>query len=258
MISTKADIHKGARIGKGTTVDSFSVIYEDVEIGNDCWIGPNVTIFPGSRIAENVSIYPGAVIGAISQDLKFKGDHSYVMIGSGTQIRECVTVNRATEKDKATTIGENCLIMAYAHIAHECSIGNHCILANQATLAGHVTIEEWAILEGLVAVQQFVRIGKHAFIAGASLVRKNVPPYVKAAREPLSYVGANTIGLQRRGFNQDNIQAIDSIYNLLFIQNHNVGKALEQIEQEIPDSKSKNEILEFVRSSQKGIIRGLQ
>ncbi|MDA0972206.1 MAG: acyl-ACP--UDP-N-acetylglucosamine O-acyltransferase, partial [Bacteroidetes bacterium] len=211
-ISDRAYIHPGAKLANNVTVEAFAYIAEDVEIGVGAWIGPHATIMDGSRIGARCKIFPGAVIGAIPQDLKFKGESTTAEIGDDTTIRECVTVNRGTSDRNRTVVGKNCLLMAYAHVAHDTFIGDHCILANAVNLAGHVTIEDYAILEGMVAVQQFVRIGQHSFVAGASLVRKNVPPYVRAAREPISYIGVNRIGLERRGFSQEVIQEIEELY----------------------------------------------
>jgi UDP-N-acetylglucosamine acyltransferase len=250
-------IHPEAKIGKNVTVSPFSTIYENVEIGDDTWIGPNVTIFQGARIGKNCRIFPGAVIAAIPQDLKFKGEETTVEIGDNTTIRECVTINRGTTDKMKTAVGSNCLLMAYVHVAHDCIIGNNVIIANSVNLAGHVTIEDHVILEGLVAIQQFVTIGAHAFITGGSLVRKNVPPYTKAAREPLQYVGINSVGLRRRGFSNERILEIEDIYRTLYVKGHNVTNALAIIEQEAPVSAEKEEILNFIRGSKDGIMRGI-
>ncbi|MFY9311089.1 MAG: acyl-ACP--UDP-N-acetylglucosamine O-acyltransferase [Bacteroidia bacterium] len=250
-------IHPDAKIGKNVTVSPFSAIYEDVEIGDGTWIGPNVTIFQGARIGKNCRIFPGAVISAIPQDLKFKGEVTTVEIGDNTTIRECVTINRGTTDKMKTAVGNNCLLMAYVHVAHDCLVGNNVIIANSVNLAGHVIIEDHVILEGLVAIQQFVRIGAHAFITGGSLVRKNVPPYTKAAREPLQYVGINSVGLRRRGFSNERILEIEDIYRTLYVKGHNVTNALAIIEQESPASAEKEQILSFIRDSQNGIMRGI-
>ena len=250
-------IHPDAKIGKGVTIEPFSSIYENVEIGEGTWIGPNVTIFPGARIGKNCKIFPGAVISAIPQDLKFKGEATTAEIGDNCIIRECVTINRGTVDKMKTAIGNNCLIMAYAHVAHDCTLGNNIILANSVTLAGHVQIDDWAILEGLVAVQQFIRIGAHSFLAGGSLVRKNVPPFTKAAREPLQYVGINSVGLRRRGYSNESVLEIEDIYRTLYVKGLNVINALAVIEQEAPSSKEKEEILNFIRDSKDGIMRGI-
>lgn len=250
-------IHPSAKIGNGVTIEPFSTIYENVEIGEGSWIGPNVTIFPGARIGKNCRIFPGAVISAIPQDLKFNGEETTTEIGDNTTIRECVTVNRGTTDKMKTAIGNNCLIMAYVHVAHDCILGNNIILANSVTLAGHVQIDDWAILEGLVAVQQFIKIGAHAFIAGGSLVRKNVPPFTKAAREPLQYIGINSVGLRRRGYSNELVLEIEDIYRTLYIKGLNVANALIVIEQEAPPSKEKDEILHFIRESKDGIMKGI-
>lgn len=250
-------IHPNAKIGKDVTIEPFSTIYENVEIGDGTWIGPNVTIFQGARIGKNCRIFPGAVISAIPQDLKFKGEDTTVEIGDDTTIRECVTINRGTTDKMKTSIGSNCLIMAYVHIAHDCIIGNNIVIANSVNLAGHVEIEDHTILEGLVAVQQFVKIGAHAFITGGSLVRKNVPPFTKAAREPLQYIGINSVGLRRRGYSNERILEIEDIYRTLYIKGHNVTNALAIIEQEAPASNEKEQILNFIRESKNGIMRGI-
>lgn len=249
-------IHPDAKIGKDVIVEPFSYIAADVEIGEGTWVGPNVTIMDGARIGKNCKIFPGAVISAIPQDLKFAGEVTTVEIGDNTTIRECVTINRGTVDRNKTTVGNNCLLMAYVHLGHDVSVGNNCILANSANIAGHVTIEDFVILEGIVAVQQFVSIGAHSFVAGGSLVRKNVPPFVKAAREPLSYVGVNTVGLRRRGFSNDAILQIEDIYRTLYVKGKNVSTSLDIISLEAPESAEKTLILDFIRNSEKGIIRG--
>ncbi len=249
-------IHPDAKIGNNVNIDPFTYIAGDVVIGDNTWIGPNVTIMDGARIGENCKIFPGAVISAIPQDLKFHGEVTTAEIGNNTTIRECVTINRGTEDRHKTVVGNNCLLMAYVHIAHDAFIGNNVILANTANIAGHVTIEDYVILEGVVAVQQFIRIGEHSFIAGGSLVRKDVPPFVKAAREPLTYAGINAIGLRRRGYDTSSISQIEDIYRHIFVHGTNVSKSLEEIKASISDSPEKTQILDFIEGSQKGIIRG--
>ncbi len=250
-------IHPSAKIGANVKIEPFSTIYENVEIGDNTWIGPNVTVFPGARIGKNCQIFPGAVISAIPQDLKFKGEDTTTEIGDNTTIRECVTINRGTTDKMKTVVGSNCLLMAYVHVAHDCTIGNNVIIANSVNLAGHVEIEDWTILEGLVAVQQFVKMGAHTFITGGSLVRKNVPPFTKAAREPLQYIGINSVGLRRRGFTNERILEIEDIYRTLYVKGHNVTNALAIIEQEAPASPEKEQILSFIRGSKDGIMRGI-
>jgi UDP-N-acetylglucosamine acyltransferase len=251
-----AYIHPDAKIGKNVTIDPFSYISGDVVIGDNTWIGPNVTIMDGARIGNNCRIFPGAVISAIPQDLKFHGEVTTAEIGNNTTIRECVTINRGTVDRNKTVVGDNCLLMAYVHIAHDVFVGNNVILANTANIAGHVTIEDHVILEGVVAVQQFITIGEHSFIAGGSLVRKDVPPFVKAAREPLTYAGINAIGLRRRGYQTATISQIEDIYRHIFVHGTNVSKSLEEIKASIEDSPEKTQILNFIQGSQKGIIRG--
>ncbi len=251
-----AYIHPNAKIGKNVTIYPFTYIAGDVVIGDNTWVGPNVTIMDGARIGNNCRIFPGAVISAIPQDLKFHGEITTAEIGNNTTIRECVTINRGTVDRNKTVVGNDCLLMAYVHIAHDAFIGNNVILANTANIAGHVTIEDHVILEGVVAVQQFIRIGEHSFIAGGSLVRKDVPPFVKAAREPLTYAGINAIGLRRRGYQTATISQIEDIYRHIFVHGTNVSKSIEEIKASIEDSVEKTQILDFIEGSQKGIIRG--
>lgn len=251
-----AFIHPKAQLGENVVVGPFTTIYENVVIGENTWIGPNVTIFPGARIGKNCKIFPGAVIAAVPQDLKFEGEETIVEIGDNVTIRECVTINRGTHDKKKTSVGNNALLMAYVHLAHDCEVGNHCILANSVQLAGHVVVGEYAIIGGLSAVHQFVNIGAHAMISGGSLVRKDVPPYVKAGREPLSYEGINSIGLRRREFTPEKISEIQNIYRILFIKGLNTAKAIEIIEAEIPATRERDEIIMFIKESDRGIMKG--
>ncbi len=252
----QAFIHPDAKIGKNVTISPFAYIDKNVTIGDNTWIGPNVTVFEGSRIGQNCKIFPGAVISGIPQDLKFTGEETTVEIGDYTTIRECVTINRGTKDRFKTVVGSHCLLMAYVHIAHDCLVGDNCIFANCVNLAGHVTVQDYSILEGLVAVQQFLTIGEHSFVTGASLVRKNVPPYVKAGREPLSYLGVNSIGLKRRGFKDELIRQIEDTYRILYIKNNNLSKGMMEAEEEIPYSESKLKIMNFIKDSEKGVMKG--
>ena len=256
MSRQQAYVHPDAKVGENVKIEPFSTIYGDVEIGEGSWIGPNTTIMDGARIGKNCSIFPGAVISAVPQDLKYQGEYTTAEVGDNTTIRECVTINRGTADREKTAVGSNCLVMAYVHVAHDCLVGNNCILANGVNLAGHITIEDFAILEGLVAVQQFVKIGAHSFIAGTSRVRKNVPPFVKAAREPLAYAGVNSVGLKRRGFSEEVVRLIEDVYRIIYVKNQNISKALEEVEKEISPSAERNQILDFIRASDKGIMRG--
>jgi UDP-N-acetylglucosamine acyltransferase len=256
MISKFSDIHEGAILGKNVHVDPFTMIHNDVEIGEGTWIGSNVTIYAGARIGKNCKIFPGAVIAAVPQDLKFQGEVSTVVIGDNTTIRECVTISRGTLDKKTTQVGNNCLIMAYVHIAHDCMVGNHVIIANSVQVAGHVSIDDWAIIGGSSAIHQFVKVGMHTMISGGSLVRKDVPPFTKAAREPLSYAGVNSLGLRRRGFSSEVISQIQEVYRFLFLNSLNNSRALEEIEVNLPATKERDEIVNFIRSSERGVMKG--
>ncbi len=251
-----AYVHPQANIARNVVIEPFVTIHKNVEIGEGTWIGSNVTIMEGARIGKNCKIFPGAVISAAPQDLKYAGEETTVEIGDNTTIREFVTVNRGTKESNKTVIGSNCLLMAYVHIAHDCVIGNHCILANAANLAGHITMHDFAILGGLSAVHQFVNIGTHVMISGGSLVRKDVPPYTKAARDPLSFVGINSIGLRRRGFTSEQINQIQDIYRVIYLKNMNVSQSLTYIETEIAASPERDEILSFISKSSRGIMKG--
>ena len=232
MISPLASIHPDAIVGSNVRIDPFSMINANVIIGEGTIIHSNVALYPGTSIGKNCEIFPGAVIGVVPQDLKFDGEDTTVEIGDNTKIRECVTIHRATKDKWKTVIGSNCLLMTYVHIAHDCQIGNHVILASYTGLSGHVTIDDYAILEGKVAAQQFVHIGKHAFIGGASLIRKDIPPFIKAAREPLTFAGVNSVGLRRRGYSDDQVREIEDIYRILYVQNNNISKGIEAIRED--------------------------
>lgn len=251
-------LHPDAQIGSNVEIGPFTYIEGDVVIGDGTWIGPNVTIFNGARIGNNCRIFPGAVISGIPQDLKFEGESTTAEIGDNTTIREYVTINRGTSYADKTIVGNNCLLMAYVHVAHDCILGDNVILANSVNLAGHVEIDDWAIVEGMVGIQQFLKIGAHSFIAATSFVRKNVPPFVKAAREPLAYAGVNSVGLKRRNFTTEQINRIHEIYRLLFVKGYSISNAVEIIQNELEDSPEKDYILDFIKKSNNGIIKGLQ
>ena len=251
-----AYIHPSAKIAKNVVIEPFTTIDGDVIIGEGTWIGPNVTIMDGARIGKNCSIFPGSVISAVPQDLKYNNETTVVEIGNNVTIRECVTINKGTSDRLKTVIGDNCLIMAYCHVAHDCIVGKNCIFSNNSTLAGHVTVGDFVIISGLTAVHQFCSIGNHSFVTGGSLVRKDVPPYVKAAREPLSYVGINSVGLRRRGFESKKISEIQNIYRYLYQKNYNNTQACMIIEAEMEASPERDEILQFIRNSHRGIMKG--
>jgi len=255
MIHPHTYIHPNAKLATNVKIDPFTVIHQDVEIGDGTWIGSNVTIMEGARIGKNCRIFPGAVIAAIPQDLKFQGEYSNVVIGDGTTIREFVTINRGTKDRDKTEVGKNCLIMAYCHLAHDCFVGDNVIMSNNTQVAGHVTIGDWVILGGMCAVHQFAKIGSHAFVSGGSLVSKDVPPYIKAGRTPLSYAGVNSIGLKRRGFSIERINHILDIYRVLYNKGMNTSQAMEYIDEEMPATDERDEIVTFIRESGRGIIK---
>ena len=257
MISQLAQVSPKAQVAEGVVIDAFSTVHDDVVIGAGTHIHPNVTLYPGTRIGENCEVFPGAVIGVIPQDLKFDGEYTTVEIGDRTVIRECVTIHRGTKDKWKTTIGSDCLLMTYVHIAHDCAIGDHVILASYTGLSGHCVVEDWAILEGRCGTQQFIHVGAHAFIAGGSLIRKNVPPYVKAAREPLTYAGVNSVGLRRRGYTDEQVREVEDIYRTLYVQNSNLSKGIEQVKESMPETAIRNRILTFIEKSDKGVIRGM-
>lgn len=250
-------IHKDAKIGKNVKVGRFSYIDENVVIGDNTIIYPNVTILKGTRIGNNCKIHPGAVLGGEPQDISYKGEDTLAIIGNNVTIREFVTVHRGTVRSGKTVVGDDCYLMAYVHIAHDCTLGTNCFFANGVNLGGHVNVDDFVTIGGLVPVHQFVSIGKQVMIGGGSLVRKDVPPYIKAAREPISYVGVNSIGLRRRGFTNKEIEHIRDIYRLLFIEHVNVSKAVKIIEETVENTVFKKEILDFIAKTDRGLIRGM-
>ncbi len=251
-----AYIHPGAKIAKNVVIEPFTTISNNVVIGDGTWIGSNVTIMEGARIGKNCNIFPGAVISAVPQDLKYNDEDTLTVIGNNVTIRECVTINRGTTDRMKTVVGDNCLIMAYCHIAHDCIVGKNSIFSNNSTLAGHVTIGDNVILAGMTAVHQFCSVGNHAFVTGGTLVRKDVPPFVKAGREPISYVGINSVGLRRRGFETEKIREIQDIYRILYQKNYNTTQASRIIEAEMEATTERDEILQFIKNSHRGIMKG--
>ncbi|MDR1340805.1 MAG: acyl-ACP--UDP-N-acetylglucosamine O-acyltransferase [Prevotellaceae bacterium] len=250
-------IHANAKLGKNVTVGPFSCISEHVEIGEGTKIESNVVIMDYVKIGANCHIFPGAVIGAIPQDLKFKGETSRVEIGDNCTIRECVTVNRGTASSGKlkTSIGNNCLIMSYSHIAHDCMIGNSVVMASFTGLAGETDIDDYAILGGKTGTHQFSRIGTHVMTMGGSLVGKDIPPYIIAGHLPLSFGGVNRIGLRRRGFSIQKIEEISSIYKVIYQGNMNTTDACNRVEQEFAQTDERDLILNFIRTSKRGIVR---
>ena len=251
-----AYVHPAAKIASNVVIDPFVTIDQNVEIGEGTRIGSNVTILEGARIGKNCTICSGAVISGVPQDLKFRGEDSVAIIGDNTTIRECVTINRGTASKGKTVVGSNCLIMAYCHVAHDCVIGDNVIMSNATQVAGEVVIDNFAVIGGGALIHQFTNIGQHVMVQGGALVNKDIPPYVKAGRDPISYAGINSIGLRRRNFSNEQIREIQEIYRYLYLSGLNNSDAVERIEAELPASKERDEIILFVRNSKRGIIRG--
>jgi len=256
MSSKLTNVHQGAKIAEGVVVEPFSTIYEDVEIGSGSWIGSNVVIMNGARLGKNVKIYPGAVISGDPQDLKYEGEYTTVEIGDNTIIREYVTLNKGTKTREKTVVGKDCLIMSYVHIAHDCHLSDRVIMGSYAGLAGEVDVDSWAIISPGSLVHQFVRIGTHVMIQGGSKVSKDVPPYILAGRDPVSFTGINSIGLRRRGYGNDVIYAIQEVYRIIYQRGLNISDAVDFVEANLPASKERDEIILFIRDSKRGIIKG--
>ncbi len=256
MISNLAYIHPEAKIGDNVTIEPFATVYKNVVIGDGTWIGPHAVLMDGARIGKKCRIFPCAVFAGIPQDLKFAGEDSIAEIGDNVTVRECVTINRGTKSKGKTVIGNNCLLMAYAHVAHDCAVGDNVIIGNGTQVAGEVEIGEHAILSAHVLVHQFTRIGQHVFISGGSHVLKDVPHFVKAAREPLSYVGLNAVGLRRRNFTSEKIQEIQTIYRHLYQSSMNHRDAIKHIEDTMPQTTERDLVVNFVKDSKRGIMRG--
>lgn len=251
-----AYVHPAAKIASNVVIDPFVTIDQNVEIGEGTRIGSNVTILEGARIGKNCVIHSGAVISGVPQDLKFQGEDSVAIIGDNTVIRECVTINRGTASKGKTVVGNNCLIMAYCHVAHDSILGDNVIMSNSVQVAGEVVIDDNAVIGGGALIHQFTHIGTHVMLQGGSLVNKDIPPFVKAGRLPVSYAGINSIGLRRRGFTNEQISEIQEIYRYLYLSGLNNSDAIDRIEAELPASKERDEIIMFVRNSKRGIIRG--
>ncbi|MCF3111112.1 acyl-ACP--UDP-N-acetylglucosamine O-acyltransferase [Niabella sp. CC-SYL272] len=255
MIHFNSYIHPDAKVARNVKIDPFTVIHQDVEIGEGTWIGSNVTILEGTRIGKNCKIFPGTVIGSEPQDKKFDGEKTTVEIGDDCVIREFVTIHRGTRDRWKTVVGKGCWILAYSHIGHDCVIGDYCTLSNSTQIAGHVVLGSHVGFGGVCAVHQFVKVGSYAFISGGSLVSKDVPPYIKAARQPLSYAGINSVGLKRNGYSVDKINHILDIYRTIYNRGLNVTQAMQLLEEEFPVTDERDEILTFIQESTRGIIK---
>ena len=252
FIDNKAVLGNNIQIGNSVTIE------QDVVIGDNTQIGNNVTILSGSRIGENCQIHSNAVLGGIPQDLKYNGEYTLLEIGDNNIIREFVTINKGTVSKGKTCIGDSNLIMSNAHIGHDCVIGNNCIIGFSVGMAGEVVVEDWVNISGLTAIHQFSVIGEHAMISGLSRIVKDVPPYVIAAHEPLRFAGINTVGLKRKGFDSLKIDELRLIYRVLFQEKRNTKFALEIINEEFEKTVERDKILNFVRQSKRGIIKGFE
>ncbi len=256
MISELSIIHPSAKIGENVTIEPFVTIGENVEIGDNTIIMSGAKVVKNTKIGKNNKIYHSAVIGGDPQDLKFKGEETFLEIGDNNMFREFTTINRGTASRQKTVIGNNCLLMAYCHIAHDCVLGNNIITSNAVQLAGEVEVDDFAIISGGVLVHQFSKIGKHVILQGGALVNKDIPPYIMAARFPIAYTGVNTVGLHRRGFSEQQIDEIKNIYRILFNSDLIISKAVEKIENECTKTEIRDEIVNFIKLSDRGILKG--
>ena len=255
QIHPSAVIDSKAEIGEDVQIGPFAVIEADVKIGDGCEIHPHAVIASGTTIGSKSRIFSGAVIGTIPQDLKFDNEKTFVSIGENTTIREYATVNRGTNHSWTTRVGDNCLLMAYSHTAHDCQIGNNVVIANAVNMAGHVVIEDHVGVGGMCAIHQFVHIGGHSFIGGMSAIKKDVPPYILAMGDPLTYGGLNSVGLSRRGFTPEVLSLLKKAYKVLYRQNLTIDQAVEKIEQEFEMVPELSRLLDFLKGSERGIIR---
>ncbi len=255
QIHSTAIVDKKAELGENVIVGPYAVIEPEVTIGNGTHIRSHVVLGSGTTIGENCNIYSGAVIGTVPQDLKFGNEKTFVTIGDNTTIREYATVNRATTHSYYTRVGNNCMLMAYSHVAHDCQLGNNVIIANSVNMAGHVLIGDFVGIGGLSAIHQFVHIGAHSFIGGMMRISKDVPPFILAMGEPLTYAGLNTVGLKRRGFKDESLTQLKRAYKVLYRQNLTVKEAIAAIDNEFEKNPEIVELLNFLKDSDRGIIR---
>ncbi len=254
-----ATVHPNAKIGDNVEIGPYAFVDEFVEIGDGCKILPHATVFNYVKMGKNCCIFPGAVVGAIPQDLKFGGEVTYVELGDNVTVRECATINRGTKASGkgVTKVGSNTLLMSYTHVAHDCNVGAHCILVSFTGIAGETEVEDWAILGGGTLSHQFSKIGQHAMVGGGSKINKDVPPFILCGRDPLSYAGINIVGLRRRGFTSDQIRSIKDMYDLIYNAGMNVSDACAKIEAGFPQTPERDAILNFIKNSKRGIVRGM-
>ncbi|HCC70196.1 MAG TPA: acyl-[acyl-carrier-protein]--UDP-N-acetylglucosamine O-acyltransferase [Bacteroidales bacterium] len=255
MISNQAFIHPDARIGKNVKIEPYSYISGDVVIGDNSWIGPNATVLDGARMGENCRVFPGAVISAIPQDMKFSGERTTTEIGNNCTFREGATINRGTVAQGKTIMGNNCLMMANSHVAHDCILGNNCILVNNVLLAGEVHMDDYAIMGGGSAAHQFCRLGAHVMVSGGAMFKKDIPPYILVNHNPVGFAGINKIGLKRRGFKQETIGEIEAIYKIIYFSDRNISQALEHIKDNFMPTEERDYIIDFISGSKRGILK---
>jgi UDP-N-acetylglucosamine acyltransferase len=255
-IHPTAIVDSKAELGNNVEIGPFSIIEGDVMIEEGCKLQSHVLIASGARLGKNIFVGKGAVLSTEPQDLKFKNEKTYLEVGDSTVIREFATLNRGTSHSYKTVVGENCFLMAYMHIAHDCIIGNNVIISNAVNMAGHVVIEDYAAVGGLTAIHQFVRIGQHSFVGGGLRIPKDVPPYILAMGEPLQYGGTNHIGLSRRGFDKEVLLEIKRAYKLIYRSNLTVSEAIAEIESTLKSLPEIKNIIDFVEKSERGLIRG--
>ena len=249
-----AVVHPDAKIGENVIIGPFVTIDSNVEIGDGTIIDSGAVVRSGARIGKNCHIHANAVVGDVPQDLKFQGEDTLAIIGDNTTIREFVTIHRGTASKGKTVVGSHCLIMAYCHVAHDCVVGDHVIMSNSAQLAGEVVAGDWAIIGGGALVHQFTQIGCHVMIQGGALVNKDIPPYCMAARYPIAYEGVNKVGLHRRGYTSEQIDAIADVYRAIYDSGLNITQSLE-VAGQLPESPERDTIINFVRASKRGIVR---
>ncbi len=255
MISDQAFIHPDARLGKNVTVEPFAYIAGDVIIGEGSWIGPNATILDGARMGKNCSVYPGAVISAIPQDMKYAGEITTTEIGDNCTFREGATINRGTAALGKTVMGNDCLMMANSHVAHDCIIGNNCILVNNVLLAGEVHVDDFAIMGGGSAAHQFTHVGAHAMISGGAMFKKDIPPYSLIKNSPVGFAGINKIGLKRRGYSQQSINQIEEIYKIIYFSGRNISQAVQYLKDNFESTEELLYIVDFISKSKRGILK---
>lgn len=253
VVHETAIVDAEAELGQGVVVGPWAMIGPRVQVGDGTEVGPRVLIEKDTVVGEDCRLANGAVLGTDPQDLKYRGERSTLQVGDRTVVREFATLNRGTSASGRTVVGTDCLIMAYAHVAHDCELGNHVVLANSVNMAGHVLIEDWAIVGGLTPIHQFVRIGAHAFIGGGSRIPQDVPPYCRVAGNPPKLYGLNSVGLERRGLSEETRRALKQAYRILFQGDENLSHAVRRVEAEVAGIPEVRHLIEFIRSSERGV-----